>query len=137
MTVWETLKNQASKFVIWGKTLECAGEIEGAFYLLHMSVELIMKSAIAHKNLGWHPTNSDSHNLTSLVSDSRTQFILVDMVNDVNTDIHKRFTLMNFQNRAWKMQYRYSGAKLDKEQMTESIEIYGEILKWMKKKYPL
>ena len=135
MQVWEIRRVQARKFAEWGEVLKNSGQIEGAFYLFHMSVELLMKAAIARRHGGWHPTDPDSHILIRLVSNSRTQFIFADMADDQNTNVHFQFVQLNSQNKAWRMQYRYEGTKLGAQEMAKSVEIYGEIFGWIQKNY--
>jgi HEPN domain-containing protein len=133
--VWEIRKAQAEKFLDWSAELKKVNRVEGAFYLAHMSVELVMKAAIARKRAGWHPTTGNSHILMKLVSDSQTQFLIADMANDVNTNIHKNFTMVHNQKQAWDMHYRYEGTKLTDSEMAQTLEIYSEVFEWTKNTY--
>ncbi len=137
MVTWQIRLKQAEKFSGWKDLLLAGGAIEGAFYLAHMSVELIIKMAIARNNSGWHPTEGWSHKLIRLISDKRTQFVFVEMANDQNSNVHKSFLSVSAANRAWDMQYRYEGTKLNDDEMRESIGAYTEIFKWTKENYAL
>jgi HEPN domain-containing protein len=132
---WKTRKNQGGKFADWSQALLSSGKTEGAFYLAHMSAELVIKSAIARHNKGWHPTDGESHNLVKLLSNTKTQFIVVDMANDQNTNIHKNFFLLHNTNKAWKMHYRYEDIPLSESDMAQGIGIYTEVFEWIQSTY--
>ncbi len=135
LETWQILKDQAEKFLDWSRSLKGAKRAEGAFYLAHMGVELIMKSAIAKENQGWHPSDTDSHHLMRLISDKRTQFLFLAMAEDQNSNVHAQFIKATSSNQAWLMQYRYEGSKLTESQMIQSIDLYEEIFRWTSQNY--
>ena len=128
---WRTLRERAIDYNRYAEILARDLEWQGALEQAHLSVELVMKAAIAKAGFDKYPTSASKGHDLSEIAKCRI---------DGRRSLHRAFQASRpmkpiwdtvISTAAWKMQNRYERLALDAISMEDSVDNYGRIYGWI------